>query len=178
MSEQECHRSIPITSYGIILFSRNESGNIVFLLGQRRDSYAYIEFIRGTYHHRNSLYYLFSQMTPDEVKRIKEHKHKFDTLWEDLWVNHEGRLFHYGYARASRSFNNAMIQLDEILGRIEPGIKEPQWGFPKGKKHKEETEIECALREFQEEFFQEICLLQILYLPFSIHFLFQHKLLI
>ena len=39
---------LPITSYGIILFRKSESG-LQYLMIRRKDSFGYIDFIRGKY---------------------------------------------------------------------------------------------------------------------------------
>lgn len=39
---------LPITSYGIILFRKNENG-YKYLMIRRKDSFGYIDFIRGKY---------------------------------------------------------------------------------------------------------------------------------
>ena len=40
--------NLPITSYGIIAFNLNPQGN-KFLMIRRKDSFGYIDFIRGKY---------------------------------------------------------------------------------------------------------------------------------
>ena len=39
---------LPITSYGIILFRKSESG-LQYLMIRRKDSFGYIDFLRGKY---------------------------------------------------------------------------------------------------------------------------------
>ena len=41
--------------------------------------------------------------------------------------------------------------LKNILNTNTKSIAEPEWGFPKGRKKQNETDIECSLREFTEE---------------------------
>jgi 8-oxo-dGTP pyrophosphatase MutT (NUDIX family) len=43
------------------------------------------------------------------------------------------------------------IKLSELIGNINNNYNETEWGFPKGRKEQDETEKECACREFQEE---------------------------
>ena len=66
-------RNRPITSYGIILFvqrkndeSKTEPTNQNFLLYQRRDTYEYIEFIRGMWETIDEVKNYFSLMSNEE----------------------------------------------------------------------------------------------------------------
>lgn len=142
-------RTVPITSYGIILFYRDPETKVpYFLLAQRRDTIAYVDFLRGNYHLSNVNSY-FSLMTPDERKRLITYS--FEELWKDLWVNHDTRLFRQEYRKAQKCFYNIVPQLNLIMSETESKTPEPQYGFPKGKKHIRETELEAAIREFEEE---------------------------
>jgi ADP-ribose pyrophosphatase YjhB (NUDIX family) len=41
--------------------------------------------------------------------------------------------------------------LEELINMTEPEWKEPEWGFPKGRRNYQEKDYECAIREFCEE---------------------------
>ena len=41
--------NMPITSYGIIVFRRSKEQGIQYLMIRRKDSFGYIDFIRGKY---------------------------------------------------------------------------------------------------------------------------------
>ena len=63
-------RSYPITSYGIILFVQRKDEDfkidqtkIQFLLYQRRDTYEYIEFVRGMWETMEDVKRFFSLMS-------------------------------------------------------------------------------------------------------------------
>lgn len=137
----------PITSYGIILFTI-KNGIIEYLICQRRDSIEYTDFIRGRYS-RNNLKNYVNLMTPEERDRIK--KYSFDELWYDLWVNHSTKLYKDIYPKAKARFNQNIDKVLEVINNTESMTLEPIWGFPKGKKHSFETELQCAVREFKEE---------------------------
>ena len=49
---------LPITSYGIIVFKNTLEG-LKFLMIRRKDSFGYIDFIRGKYTHHN-IYHLLN----------------------------------------------------------------------------------------------------------------------
>lgn len=139
----------PITSYGLMAYSRQQS-KIYFLLYQRRDNFEYMDFIRGLWATPDDLPLLFSAMSIEERKRIRNFT--FAELWEDLWVEHSSRIFVDGYPKAKRKYDSVKDQISSLLSSTTSVIKEPPWGFPKGKKNNfKETAIACALREFEEE---------------------------
>jgi hypothetical protein len=76
----------PITSYGIILFRHSAKG-VQYLMIRRKDTFGYIDFIRGKYSVQNENYILnmLKQMTTEEKELLKNHD--FDTLWNKLWGN-------------------------------------------------------------------------------------------
>ena len=75
---------LPITSYGIVAFRNSELG-LQFLMIRRKDSFGYIDFIRGKYTHYNlsQLLTIIDEMSIDEKKRILTYP--FETLWNDMW---------------------------------------------------------------------------------------------
>jgi 8-oxo-dGTP pyrophosphatase MutT (NUDIX family) len=129
-----------IVSYGIILFTKKENTS-KFCIFQRRDTYAYSDFIQGFCFGVSAIEFASSLMTIEEKERIKEYS--FDELWDDL-----------GYQCLERKEYAKEKFLDsyEIVSRIKSSkCVKLQWGFPKGKPNKFETSKECALREFEEE---------------------------
>jgi len=139
----------PITSYGLVAYTTHE-GNNYFLLYQRRDNFEYMDFLRGVWSTEDILPSLFSSMSIDERKRIREFT--FPELWEDLWVEHNSRIFRDGFVKAKRKYEGAKHAIPELLDSTISNIIEPPWGFPKGKKNNfRENPVDCALREFQEE---------------------------
>jgi 8-oxo-dGTP pyrophosphatase MutT (NUDIX family) len=47
--------------------------------------------------------------------------------------------------------NDTKVTLEEIIGNSTTKWEETEWEFPKGRRNFQEKDIECALREFQEE---------------------------
>lgn len=139
----------PITSYGVILFSKKDKEKI-FLLYQRRDSYEYTDLIRGAYSSDDRFKELVSCLCPEERERLLNYS--FKQLWDDLWVSHNSRLYYQGYEAAYKKFEKykSLIQDIHISSKM---TLEPPWGFPKGRKsyYKKEEDIDCAIREFSEE---------------------------
>ena len=62
---------LPITSYGIILF-RSTSNGLQYLMIRRKDSFGYIDFIRGKYVQNNleHLKSIFNEMSVVEKEAI------------------------------------------------------------------------------------------------------------
>ena len=139
----------PITSYGLLLFSFRNSIPY-FLLYQRRDNFEYMDFLRGVWSSDGQLPALFSLMSHDERKRIREYT--FQELWDDLWVEHDCRIYRDGFGKAKKKYDSIRNRIPHILDTTNSHIKTPPWGFPKGKKngYYEDAQI-CALREFEEE---------------------------
>jgi 8-oxo-dGTP pyrophosphatase MutT (NUDIX family) len=144
----------PIESYGIILFylDRDNVGGpaLKFLLYQRRDTYEYIDVLRGGWSTEKRLRELLSSLTPEEKARIS--RHSFRELWDDLWIKHGSQIHTDGFERAQTKFESIRPKLHEMLSEvINFQNSEPPWGFPKGKKNENETDTQCALRELGEE---------------------------
>lgn len=139
----------PIESFGIILTCEHE-GKTYFLIYKRRDTYEYIEFIRGVWSSNTHVRKLFSLMTKEERDRIRNYT--FDELWNDLWVEKEFRLYKDGKDKGRTKYNSIKPHIPNIIDTTFPSTKPCLWGFPKGKKNGHlETDIVCALREFEEE---------------------------
>ena len=84
---------IPITSYGIIVF-RNTDNGPQFLMIRRKDSFGYIDFLRGKYiiHNKEQLQEIFNEMSVIEKECIK--MSTFETLWNLMW-NDTSNLYQY-----------------------------------------------------------------------------------
>ena len=77
----------------------------------------------------------------------------FPELWKILWNGTVSKRYQSEFEQAKAKFvilkNNGTIH--ELIKKSITAWKEPEWGFPKGRKSSKETEIACALRETQEE---------------------------
>jgi 8-oxo-dGTP pyrophosphatase MutT (NUDIX family) len=160
--------SAPVTSYGIIamrylddtcesvLFSKSTiaptADSIQFLLIQRKDSLSFIEFIRGKYGAQNDAYMckLLRGMTQKEQHRLLTAT--FDDLWNDIWGKSPSARSHRNdYDASEKRFQQIREKLPDLI-RDHPTVwTEPEWGFPKGRRNPYEMDINCAVREFQEE---------------------------
>ncbi len=144
----------PITSYGIILFTRmkkkkNTDSQLHFLLYQRRDTYEYIEFMRGMWDSIPQVIRYFALMSAEEHRRLQEYT--FEELWNDFWVRRASTIKTDTVARAKAKFEAIRPYLASFMQTTPPASPEAAWGFPKGRKNCGETDVTCALREFIEE---------------------------
>ena len=86
------HCKLPITSYGIILFTYREE-KIIFLMIRRKDTFGYIDFIRGKYSPYNieQLQHTINEMSETEKDRLKTDS--FEKLWKHMWGGAGGSQF-------------------------------------------------------------------------------------
>ena len=139
-----------IKSYGLIVYAVNsrEHQEIRYLLFQRRDTYEYMEFLRGIWSTTADLYSLFSKMSITERERLRDHS--FSELWNDLWVNSKSNFYSVTMTQKYK-FNQIKSSIPFLIEETPCSVMEPPWGFPKGRKNAREKAKECAIREFTEE---------------------------
>lgn len=159
----------PVTSYGIIairylndtvhtsLFSKsttisNGNDSIQFLLIQRKDSLSFVEFIRGKYNPYEDEYIgrLMRGMTKKEQNSILTCS--FDELWQNVWGESSNVKSHKNdYDISENKFSVIYDKLKNLIENNNSKWIEPEWGFPKGRRNPHESDMNCAIREFQEE---------------------------
>jgi len=150
---------LPITSYGIIVFSSSSKG-LQFLMLRRKDSFGYIDFIRGKYSPYNiyQIQNLINQMSIDEKNHILNCN--FDNLWKEMWFNTNNCQYKNEKHISSKKFDiitkgvyvdDEAITLKDIVNKSITNWLETEWEFPKGRRNYKEKDLECALREFEEE---------------------------
>ena len=157
----------PIISYGIICF-KIENGVPKYLMVQRKDSLAYVEFVRGKYNLnvRSYILDLFTLMTNEERQNIITKP--FEIIWQEMWckkITDDNKSFGKEYREAFDKFSmlkkgyylkdalNELVffNLQYAVDNTKPRFEETEWGFPKGRRNINEDDISCALREFKEE---------------------------
>lgn len=123
----------------------------IYLMVQRKDTFGYIEFVRGRYTEaedpESMIRTYISEMTCDERHRLLNWS--FDQIWKMLWVNHSSRCFHNEYKHAKQKFST--VDIERILSEVPCQYSTPEYGFPKGRRILNESDKACALREFCEE---------------------------
>jgi hypothetical protein len=131
----------------------NNKNNVKFLMIQRKNSLGYLEFMRGRYDVNNNenINYIFEQMTQNEIIDILTKE--FDLLWNDLWdENNIKNKNHYKeYITSKQKFYELKLNKIDFISNLKPKYLFNEWGFPKGRRELYESDIICAIREFEEE---------------------------
>jgi 8-oxo-dGTP pyrophosphatase MutT (NUDIX family) len=158
---------LPITSYGIIVFrnttdNTDSKNNIEYLMIRRKDSFGYIDFIRGKYslNNLNQLISMVDEMSLDEKNRLLTLQ--FDTLWSEMWgeANNGNTQYKIEENSSKKKFeilkegiliNDKLYTLKDIIEMSSTTWRETEWEFPKGRRNQKEKDLDCALREFEEE---------------------------
>lgn len=156
---------IPIISYGIILFKTSAEHGIQYLMIRRKNSFGYIDFIRGKYIQNNleHLQLMFNEMSSNEKNQIIQND--FETLWKDMWGfrdNNHTNQYKSEELSSQKKFESLrdgiqigqdeeLITLNALVSQSNTNWEETEWEFPKGRRNFQEKELDCALREFEEE---------------------------
>ena len=150
---------LPITSYGIILCRPSNKG-VQFLMIRRKDSFGYIDFIRGKYSPYNieQLQHTINEMSVNEKKQIINEP--FNKLWTMMWGTTSENQFRSEESISVKKFelitngvyiNNVKYTLRDLVEKSDTAWTETEWEFPKGRRNPQERDLDCGLREFQEE---------------------------
>lgn len=150
---------LPITSYGIILCRPSNKG-VQFLMIRRKDSFGYIDFIRGKYspHNIEQLQHTINEMSVNEKKQIITEP--FNKLWTMMWGTTSENQFRSEESISVKKFelitngvyiNNVKYTLRDLVNKSDTAWTETEWEFPKGRRNPQERDLDCGLREFQEE---------------------------
>jgi 8-oxo-dGTP pyrophosphatase MutT (NUDIX family) len=167
--------NIPISNLEEFMKFCYYKDRILFLMVNRRLSIGFLEFVRGRYDVTDirSIINLFEQMYDNEIHMIRNHSYD-DILYFSMKKNngdskesvlnnvYEGK-YSNEYCEAKVKFNilsnpseyensNIPFSLQFYTKYIKPRWKNREWGFPKGRRdNRNETSIDCACREFEEE---------------------------
>jgi 8-oxo-dGTP pyrophosphatase MutT (NUDIX family) len=147
-------------SFGIILTRRNAaSGQQEAMLERDRYSYEFSEFVHGRYSRKNvrAVVALIGGMSINE--RLDIYSLDFTQIWYRIWLTadrHE--LFHKKFSKFHSSWmrdDGGTFLRSLIQGGAGACMSPPppeRWGFPKGRRQSNrESDISCAIREFEEE---------------------------
>uniref|UniRef100_A0A6C0CLY5 Nudix hydrolase domain-containing protein n=1 Tax=viral metagenome TaxID=1070528 RepID=A0A6C0CLY5_9ZZZZ len=141
---------IPITSIGVICFRVNQ-GELEFLMIRRKDTLGYTDFMRGKFSLKQKFYIInmIKQMTRNEkellLNRYESYKisnnNSFNMKDKIIQlikgINHEGEFYD--------------LKTIILESNLTSDWQEPEWGFPKGRRNVQESDYDCAVREFSEE---------------------------
>ena len=140
----------PVLSCGIFLIDSPtlpvQPEEVRILMIRRKDSMSFAEFMRGKYDPENIPYLstLVANMTLKEQSLMV--CEPFDVLWKMLWGEDRNSS---DYLPSKEKFNQ-IDRLSLMMNNIST-YTEPEWGFPKGRRMRGETDLNCAIREFGEE---------------------------
>lgn len=143
---QDC--KMPIISIGIILFRNHDDHGIQYLMIRRKDTFGYTDFLKGKYqiYNKNYIRNIINEMTDYEKENIQKkdfldvNKKNEETLYKK-WITLQNGYY----------VDKTFIKLDNLINDSKTTWKEPEWGFPKGRRDFQEKDLECAIREFEEE---------------------------
>jgi ADP-ribose pyrophosphatase YjhB (NUDIX family) len=127
---------------------------------RRKDSFGYIDFIRGKYSPYNiyQIQNIVDEMSLSEKERILTEP--FDKLWIEMWGETSNIQYKNEESVSSKKMdiirNGVIIDdttttLENIVEESTTRWSEPEWEFPKGRRNNKEKDLDCALREFEEE---------------------------
>jgi 8-oxo-dGTP pyrophosphatase MutT (NUDIX family) len=142
----------PIISFGIICY-KIENKELKYLMIQRKDSMAFMEFIRGKYELNNIEYIkqLLNNMALSERNKILNNK--FDDIWNYVWqqtdINKNNKEFINSKIKFTILNDNNFLK--NYITSIKGVFAEREYGFAKGRRKMKELDIDCAIREFYEE---------------------------
>lgn len=129
----------------------NEYNELIsFMLVNRRHSLNYIDFIRGKYdvNNKNEINKMCSYMSSDEINLIKNES--FNNLWKNLWLKNAHKKKYLDEMNLSK-IKFTHLKNVGTLDNINTEYSSTEWEIPKGRKNSNETNLQCAIREFKEE---------------------------
>ena len=137
--------------------------HIEVLLIQRRDSLGYVDLLRGKYSVNDADYIRKQLHGMTDVERQKLVEKDFDDLWAEMWGSESADTQYRKEKENSRNKLMALREgitldisgnsatLEDFVSQCDTHWDTPEWGFPKGRRDGNETDLECALREMKEE---------------------------
>lgn len=146
----------PINSYGIILYKKYYK-TLKFLMIQRKYSYSLKDILLAKYMNYNNIdntneYYILAHMISflPVTERYILLNYDFIYIWKKIWIYSSNDIcdnFVYYY----NTYNKYYSLIEYLINNINPILKEPEWEFAKGKRNIMESDIDCAIRECNEE---------------------------
>ena len=139
----------PKLSYGIILIKKIDN-EIKILMVQKKDTFCYIDFIRGKYniHNIDHILLLLSRFSEGELEKVLQYP--FDKLWYNLWylsdpppvINNNSNEFNRSKEKFSKlvsgyELQSELITLDSLIKKVKKQkiYKTTEWEFPKGRRN-------------------------------------------
>lgn len=139
----------PRISCGVIPWRYSHvSKQIEYLMIQRRDSIAFVDICRGNFQLNNKKYIikLLRNCRLDELQKL--HGNIIDVGSIGSWVTSISNKLRMLYDMPWFAYEVNRIMVMKKMGRLPLSLG---WGFPKGKRNFNESDLKCARREFEEE---------------------------
>lgn len=143
---------LPVLSYGILCINKENK----VLMIRRKDSLSYIEFLRGKYSIDDIPYIqkLLNTCSVNERELLKTLS--FDELWKQLWFQTSEKKQTDRMVKEQKDSKKKFEQLKSsnllsLIQNCDIYYETPEWEFPKGRRSSHETNMKCAIREFEEE---------------------------
>lgn len=140
---------VPITSIGIIVF-RIVNGEYQYLMIRRKDTLGYVDFIRGkfTVSQKQCIMNMLIQMTSSEKESLLK---RYDQAKAGNEAGIKDKILDLirGVTLSTGEFYDLKTLILE--SKYVYDWPEPEWGFPKGRRNANESDYNCAVREFSEE---------------------------
>ena len=133
------------------------------LLIQRRDSLGYVDLLRGKYSINDADYIRKQIHGMTDAERQKLLEKDFDQLWAEMWGSESGDVQYKKDKENSRNklmalregitldISGTTATLQDFIRQCDTHWDTPEWGFPKGRRDGNESDLDCALREMKEE---------------------------
>ena len=140
---------IPITSIGIIVF-RKVGEEYQYLMIRRKDTLGYVDFTRGKFlvTQKQCILNMLIQMTIAEKDILLKKYHQVKSGNTNGVKDKILDLIH-GTEGEGGEFYDLKTLIEESKSIYD--WKDPEWGFPKGRRNANECDYDCAVREFSEE---------------------------
>lgn len=139
---------MPITSIGVIAF-RIIKDKIEYLMIRRKDTLGYVDFMRGKFDLQQKQYIMnmITQMTVMEKDILLQ---KYEQIKRGESVSLKEKIIELinGVYTENEFYDLKSLILES---KLYADWKEPEWGFPKGRRNTQENDYNCAVREFAEE---------------------------
>lgn len=154
------HLCSPVMSSLLINDADMQVNQLQILMIRRKDSLRFVEFVRGKYliTDKEYLKQIFTNITPLERELILTKT--FPELWQHVWGTSNPRNYRNDFEQSQIKFNElrsipgkeeGKTMLQEMMAEAPVIWTEPEWGFPKGRRNVDEEDINCAIRETNEE---------------------------
>jgi len=127
----------PVMSCGVLLF-REINNDLEFLMVNRKMSYGFHDFMIGSYSKYN-------------INQIQISINEMSIYEKNIILNNEKWLKHWETTIAKNTLVQPDLQFIQLVYASSTNWNETEWEFPKGRRKNLEWDIDCSVREFEEE---------------------------